>query len=186
MLYNKMIKGASVMSALTYFFSYLLSLLIALPGIIASGGKTANDYQFDVNTSQLGEAVPNTLSNINIWDMQGTDLFTNPRVNEKYNILEFVEYIQLMQCTGGNADRDLFVDPLNNDVLDDYDFSPLIENCAGILELGAKPHLKLGSVPLKYSQNALKGGNFDTNLYPPDDYDVYYDYMTAMAKALVD
>lgn len=185
MLY-KMIKGASVMSALTYFFSYLLSLLIALPGIIASGGESANDYQFDVNTSQLGESVPNTLSNINIWDMQGTDLFTNPRVNEKYNILEFVEYIQLMQCTGGNADRDLFVDPLNNDVLDDYDFSPLIENCTGILELGAKPHLKLGSVPLKYSQNALKGGNFDTNLYPPDDYDVYYDYMVAMAKALVD
>ncbi len=173
------------MSAIIYFFCYLFSFLIALPGIIISGGESVNDYQFDVNPSQLGEAVPNTLSNVNIWDMQGTDLFTNPRVNEKYNILEFVEYIQLMQCTGGNAQRDLFVDPLNYDVLDDYDFSPLIENCKGILELGAKPHLKLGSVPLKYSQGAFKGGSFDTNLYPPDDYDVYYNYMVAMAKTLV-
>ena len=174
------------MSAIVYFFSYLLSLILALPGIVISGGESKNDYSFTVETSQLGDVVPNTLSNINIWDMQGTNLFTNPRLNEKYNIMEFVEYIQLMQCTGGNAERDLFVDPTNYDVLDDYDFSPLIENCKGILTLGAKPHLKLGSVPMKYSQNAIKGANFDTNLYPPDDYDVYYDYMAAMAKALVD
>lgn len=174
------------MSAIKYFFSYLLSLILALPGIIGSLGESVNDYSFTVETSQLGDVVPNTLSNINIWDMQGTNLFTNPRLNEKYNIMEFVEYVQLMQCTGGNAQRDLFVDPTNYDVLDDYDFSPLIENCEGILTLGAKPHLKLGSVPMKYSQNAIKGANFDTNLYPPDDYDVYYNYMAAMAKALVD
>ena len=99
--------------------------------------------------------------------------------------MEFVEYIQLMQCTGGNAQRDLFVDPLNYDVLDDYDFSSLVENCKGILELGAKPHLKLGSVPVKYSQNSIQGADFGTNLYPPDDYDVYYNYMAAMARALV-
>jgi len=174
------------MSAIIYFFSYLLSLILALPGIIVSGGESKNDYSFTVETSQLGDVVPNTLSNINVWDMQGTDLFTNPRLNEKYNIMEFVEYVQLMQCTGGNAQRDLFVDPTNYDVLDDYDFSPLIENCKGILTLGAKPHLKLGSVPLKYSQNSIQGADFGTNLYPPDDYDVYYNYMAAMAKALVD
>jgi hypothetical protein len=174
------------MSAIKYFFSYLLSLILALPGIIGSLGESANDYSFTVETSQLGDVVPNTLSNINIWDMQGTNLFTNPRLNEKYNIMEFVEYIQLMQCTGGNTGRDLFTDPSNYDVLDDYDFSPLIDNCAGILELGAKPHLKLGSVPLKYSQNSMEGADFGTNLYPPDDYDVYYNYMAAMAKALVE
>lgn len=173
------------MSAIKYFFSYLLSLILALPGIIGSLGESANDYSFTVETSQLGDVVPNTLSNVNIWDMQGTNLFTNPRLNEKYNIMEFVEYIQLMQCTGGNAQRDLFVDPTNYDVLDDYDFSPLIENCKGVLELGAKPHLKLGSVPLKYSQNSIQGADFGTNLYPPDDYDVYYNYMAAMARALV-
>ncbi len=174
------------MRAIVYFFSYLLSLIMAIPGIISSMGESVNDYSFDIDASQVGDVIPNTLSNINTWDMQAGDQFSNPKINEKYNIFEFVEYIQLMQCTGGNADRDLFVDPLNYDVLDDYDFAPLIDNCAGILKLGAKPHLKLGSVPLKYSQNSIQGADFGTNLYPPDDYDVYYNYMAAMARALVE
>lgn len=174
------------MTAVKYFFSYLLSLILALPGIIASFGENINDYSFNVDASQLGDVIPNTVSNVNVWDMQGSDQFVNPRPNENYDIFEFVEYVQLMQCTGGNADRDLFVDPDNFDVLDDYDFSSLIDNCSGIIELGAKPHLKLGSVPVKYSQNAIQGADFGTNLYPPDDYDVYYNYMSAMAKALVD
>lgn len=174
------------MQAIKYFFTYLLSLIIALPGIITSLGESVNDYSFNIDSSVIGETVPNTLSNVNVWDMQGTNLFTQPHLNDKYNIFEFVEYVQLMQCTGGNAQRDLFVDPTNYDVLDDYDFSSLIENCHGILTLGAKPHLKLGSVPLKYSQNSAQGADFGTNLYPPDDYDVYYNYMAAMACALVD
>jgi hypothetical protein len=32
----------------------------------------------------------------------------------------------------------------------------------------------------------MEGADFGTNLYPPDDYDVYYNYMAAMAKALVE
>ncbi len=174
------------MSGFTYFFCYLFSLLIALPGIIFSGGESVNDYSFNIDSSQLGTVLPNSVSNINIWDMQSGEQFSNPKPNEKYNIFEFVEYVQFMQCTGGNAQRDLFVDPLNFDVLDDYDFSSLIANCRGVLQLGAKPHLKLGSVPLKYSQYAIQGADFGTNLYPPDDYDVYYNYMAAMAQALVD
>ncbi len=174
------------MQSIIRFLSYLLSLITALPGIIFSLGESVNDYSFNIDTSVLGDSVPNTLSNINLWDMQSGTQFSDPHPNEKYNIFEFVEYVQLMQCTGGNEGRDLFVDPLNYDVLDDYDFSPLIDNCAGILKLGAKPHLKLGSVPLKYSQNSIQGADFGTNLYPPDDYDVYYNYMAAMARALVE
>lgn len=174
-----------IMQAVKYFFTYLLSLIIALPGIITSLGKSVNDYSFNVDLNVIGETVPNTLSNVNVWNMQDSDQFTNPRLNSDYNIFEFVEYVQLMQCTGGNAQRDLFIDPENYDVLDDYDFTPLIDNCRGILQLGAKPHLKLGSVPLKYSQNSIQGADFGTNLYPPDDFDVYYDYMAAMARALV-
>ncbi len=174
------------MSAIISFFSYLLALIIALPGIIASGGKSVNDYSFTVDSSVMGDELPNVVSNVNIWDMNGSDQFTNLKINEEYNIGEFVEFVQLMQCTGGNATRDLFKDPMNFDVLDDYDFTRLIDNCKGILQLGAKPHLKLGSVPLKYSANALEGKVFGTNIYPPDDYDVYYNYMAAMAQALVD
>ena len=44
-----------------------------------------------------------------------------------------------MQCTGGTADRDLFVDPYDTSTMTDYKFDKLIENCRGILSLGAKP-----------------------------------------------
>ncbi|MBQ3603274.1 MAG: hypothetical protein IJA02_05520 [Clostridia bacterium] len=174
------------MSAIISFFSYILALLIALPGIISSGGESINDYSFSVDASAIGTELPNVVSNVNIWDMNGSDQFTNLKINDEYNIGEFVEYVQFMQCTGGNETRDLFKNPLDATVLDDYDFTRLIDNCKGVLELGAKPHLKLGSVPIKYSANALAGEDFGTNIYPPDDYDVYYNYMAAMAQALVD
>lgn len=172
------------MNAITYFFSWLLSLIMAFPGIVFTAGDSINNYSFSIDASQMGEELPNVVSNVNVWEMGSQ--FINPTANEKYDIFEFVEYIQLMQCSGGNTTRDLFEDPLNFDVLDDYKFDKLIENCKGILSLGAKPHLKLGSVPLKYSTDAVKGADFDTNIYPPDDYDVYYNYMAALAQALVD
>lgn len=174
------------MNAVIKFFAYVLSLIIALPGIIFSGGESINDYEFSIDASQQGEVLPNAVSNINIWNAYDSTEFSDPKTNEKYDITDFVEYVQLMQCTGGNASRDLFVDPYNFDVLDDYDFSKLIANCRGIISIGMKPHLKLGSVPLKYSAKASEDEYFGTNVYPPDDYDVYYNYMTAMAQALVD
>lgn len=174
------------MSGFIGFLSYLLSVIIALPGIIFSFGGSINDYSFKIDASRVGDTLPNVVSNVNIWNMRDGNQFTDLKINEKYNIADFVEYIQLMQCTGGNGSRDLFVDPYNFDVLDDYDFSSLIANCKGIVELGAKPHLKLGSVPLKYSSLAREDEYFGTNIYPPDDYDVYYNYIAAMAQALVD
>ncbi len=174
------------MNAIIKFFAFLFSAIIALPGIILSGGNTINDYEFNIDASQQGEILPNAVSNINIWNAYESTEFSNPKINEEYNITDFVEYVQLMQCTGGNASRDLFVDPYNFDVLDDYDFSKLIANCKGIVSMGMKPHLKLGSVPLKYSAKASEDEYFGTNIYPPDDYNVYYNYMCAIAQALVD
>lgn len=174
------------MNGFIYFLSYVLSLIIALPSIIFSWGGVVNDYSFKIDASQIGSSLPNVVSNVNIWSMQDSNQFTDLKINEEYNIGDFVEYVQLMQCTGGNASRDLFKDPNNFDVLDDYDFSSLVANCKGIIELGAKPHLKLGSVPLKYSLQAQMGESFGTNIYPPDDYNVYYNYIAAMAQALVD
>ncbi len=174
------------MSGFIYFLSYLLSLIVALPSIIFSWGGVVNDYSFKIDASQLGGTLPNVVSNVNIWNMRDSTQFTDLKINEEYNIGDFVEYVQLMQCTGGNASRDLFKDPYDFDVLDDYDFSSLVANCKGIVELGAKPHLKLGSVPLKYSSQAQMGESFGTNIYPPDDYNVYYNYIAAMAQALVD
>lgn len=162
-----------------FFVSVICFILAPFYSIIPS----MNDYTFSVDTAASGQELPNAVSNVNVWEM-GTQ-FINPEVSSENNIFEFVEYVQLMQCTGGSKERDLFKDPLDFDTLDDYDFSRLIENCRGILSLGAKPHLKTGSVPLKYSALARTDTMFGTNPYPPDDYDVYYDYIYAIGEALV-
>ena len=156
----------------------IVTLAVMPKGILQ--GEASADFAIDI--SQRSGVASNVVSNNNIWDMG--ESFYDPQINEDYNVFEFVEYVQFMQCSGGTESRDLFKDPMNFDVLDDYDFEPLIKNCAGILKLGAKPHLKLGSVPLKYTKDSLLDG-FGMNVYPPDDYNVYYDYIYALASALV-
>lgn len=151
-------------------------------GVIASG--VFNKFTFTVDTTKTHNTLHNVVNNVNIWSIEGNP-FVNATANEENNIFDFVEYVQFMQCSGGTEARDLFKDPLDRTVLDDYDFTVLIENCRGVLELGGKPMLKLGSVPLKYSEKASTDAGFGMNRYPPDDYDVYYDYIKAIAKALV-
>lgn len=168
------------------FFTSILAAVIAFFGTMWSDVVDAvNDYEFTVDASMTGRVLSNPASNVNVWSIDGNP-FVGAKINEENNIFDFVNYVQLMQCTGGSAERDLFVDPLDRTVLDDYDFTVLIENCRGVLNLGAKPFLKLGSVPLKYSEKANTDAMFGTNIYPPDDYDVYYNYIAAIAHALVE
>ena len=168
-------------SVISFFMSAILTVLSLF---MPSAGDRINNYSFTVDASQTGAVLANPASNVNIWSIEGNP-FVGAKASEEYNIFEFVNYVQLMQCTGGSYERDLFKDPTDRSVLDDYDFTKLIENCRGILELGAKPMLKLGSVPMKYSTNSTTESNFSTNIYPPDDYDVYYNYIHAIAEALV-
>ena len=174
------------MEKIKQFFAGILAAIVGFFGTLTADiTDLVNDYEFTVDSSQYGDVLSNPASNINIWSIEG-DPFVGAVKHPEYDIMEFVNYIQLMQCSGGNAQRDLFVDPYDKTVLDDYNFAPLINNCRGILELGAKPLLKLGSVPLKYSAKANTDAEFDTNIYPPDDYNVYYNYIVALAQALVD
>lgn len=166
---------AFIMSVVTLFTFWLSSFENLFRGV-----STA---EITVDTDSAGYEIPNIADNINIWHM-GT-YFYNAERNEEYDVFGFVKYVQLMQCTGGTADRDLFVDPYDTTTMTDYKFDSLIENCRGILKLGAKPHLKLGGVPLKFTSGYELGG-FDMNVYPPDDYNVYYDYIKAIAQALCD
>lgn len=140
--------------------------------------------KYKINASELGKTIPNMVSNVNVWDM--ATQFYNCEKNTENDIFEFVDYIQLMQCSGGNAERDLFKDPYDTSNLTDYDFSRLIKNCKGILKLGAKPHLKFGSVPMKLTTDYKIGEVFGMNIYPPDNYNQYYEYIKAIAQALVD
>ena len=174
------------MNKITAFF---LAVIAFFTGIFGSAGNRINDifnnYTFEIDASQTGDTLGNVSSNLTVWSIEGNP-FVNPAVSDEYNIFDFVEYVELMQCTGGSPQRDLFVNPLDRSVTDDYDFSKLINNCRGIIALGAKPYLKLGSVPVKYSRAASTDTTFGTNVYPPDDWDVYYDYIAACARALVE
>lgn len=157
-----------------------ISLFFGSIGPLFNGISTV---KYSVDATDLGTEIPNIVDNINVWEMG--ERFYYPKKNEKYDVTKFVKYIQLMECTGGNEIRDCFKDPYDRSTLTDYDFDRLIKNCKGILELGAKPHLKLGNVPLKLTTDPVIGG-FEVNVYPPDDYNQYYDYIKAVAQALVD
>lgn len=168
-----------MLSSITAFLTSLLAFFNAVFGLSGGIGR----YQFLLDAAHPGASVGNLAKCVNVWDM-GTSFYA-PQRNEKYDVFEFVEYVQLMQCTGGSASRDLFADPLDRETTDDYDFTRLVKNCAGILSLGAKPHLKFGNVPLKLTTDPEKGV-FSDNVNPPDDYGAYYDYIRACVEALVD
>ncbi|MBE6756723.1 MAG: hypothetical protein E7555_09735 [Ruminococcaceae bacterium] len=170
------------MKILSFIMSAITAICFFFSSFPALFQKTSTAV-IDVDTSSSGDVIPNVVDNINVWHM-GTQ-FYNAQRNEENDVFEFVKYVQLMQCTGGTPDRDLFVDPYNTSTLTDYKFDSLIENCRGILNLGAKPHLKLGGVPLKFTKD-FEMGDFDMNVYPPDDFNAYYTYIRAIAQALVD
>ena len=178
--------------SISIVFERLMALVSVIATLIGSMSFNTNfdrpddEIRFTINANATpGKTLPNVVNNVNIWSIEGNP-FKDAKVNKESNIFEFVEYVQFMQCSGGTEERDLFINPLDKTVLDDYDFTRLIDNCRGVVNLGAKPMLKLGSVPLKYSKNATTEHGFGINPYPPDDYNVYYNYINALANALVD
>lgn len=137
---------------------------------------------FEIDGSKTGKRITNKTAVMNQWDFRR-------EWTEKQDIVfptefPFVKDMQFMTATGGNAQRDLFIEPENSDILDDYDFSPLITACRNTLVQGLKPFIKTGNVPLKYSSAKPKIDVFGVNVYAPLDYSVYRDYISAMAEAL--
>ncbi len=174
----------SIRTTFLFFISFL-SFIPFIPVEPLILNSIAGNVKFDIDARvKVSKTLPRIADNINVWEMGRT--FYSPTIEfEEFNIFTFVKWVQLMQCSGGNKNRDLFKEPENREELNDYDFSPLINNCAGILSLGAKPYLKLGSVPLKLSKNPKLGKNFAINIYPPESYEQYYQYIKMLAKALV-
>lgn len=181
-----------------------LALAVLLPGCAGGGAEKAesdtsaaegttgteeialkdDDVLFEIDTASPGKTITNKVSDVNCWMYQYSWL-GGVDVGGFSQTLPFVSRVQFMQATGGNAERDLFKDPLDLSVRDDYDFSTLVEACRRVLETGAKPMLKTGNVPMKLSAVSTPGV-FGVNLYPPDHYGEYYRYIAAMTRALAD
>lgn len=130
-----------------------------------------------------GKAIENKVSTMNQWDFRGVWTKERPEFSFESET-PFVEYMQFMTATGGSAARDLFVDPLNFNVLDDYDFSPLVTACRNVLRQGLIPFIKTGNIPVKYSARPAENHEFGVNIYEPKDYTVYYKYINALAREL--
>lgn len=136
-----------------------------------------------------GRPLPNLSAVLTAWDGSTLNWTHDP----DWPITNFVEYVELMTATGGRHARDLFVDPANTNVLDDYDFKPLVRLCRKARDYGILPYLKIGNVPAKFvagcdprrkQQGGKDGGSYGFNIRPPDDYEPYFRYLKACAAAL--
>jgi hypothetical protein len=142
---------------------------------------------FEINLDKIHDKIENILSNINVWDYHRYWLEETEKQEADYfkKNYPWVKYVNFMTATGGNKQRDLFVDPSNKIVRNDYKIDSLVAACRNALRQGLKPYIKTGNVPLKYSSKVIIGENFGVNVYPPDDYQEYYKYIRAIVSALV-
>ena len=158
---------------------YFLALVLVGAACMDCGAVSLS-----IDGTRPGRILPNTQSTLCMWHLSRS-AFRHVKRNPACDVLEFAEYVEVMGATGGSKDRDCLKNPDDRAVLDDYDFTRLVEGCRGILGLGLKPYLKLGNVPPKFSSD-VSGGSFHMNVRPPDDFAVYGRYMTACAKALLE
>jgi hypothetical protein len=168
-------RGGARMSKVSCFIFY------ACLSFIAMGSDEC--VKFHVEATNSGRTLPNPSQMLCLWSMPKSDFFKGKK-NSRYDVTEFAEFVEIMGASGGTYGRDCFKKPADRSVVDDYDFTHMIDGCRGILSSGLKPYLKLGNVPVKMSSKALYGG-FGMNVHPPDDFAVYGRYMTACANALL-
>ena len=141
---------------------------------------------FKFQAVSSGTVIWNVADNMNRWDYSNW-INSMENVPDDYfrKNMPYVKYMQLMTAAGGNRQRDLFENPLDRTIMDDFNFSPLIQACKNILRQGLIPHLKLGNVPLKYTGNPQISSAFGVNKCPPDDYNLWHQYIKAMVQSLV-
>lgn len=154
----------------------------------------ANGAALSFDLSAQGQTITNTFSDMNAWDYEidwTTKAAGKPSDYFATNY-PFVKNVQFMTATGGcyngfpgcYTDRDLFVNPADRTNLTDYDFSRLIGALHNVVDQGLKPHIKTGNIPIKYSNDPTIGV-MEANLRPPSDYNQYYNYIKALADALI-
>jgi hypothetical protein len=172
--------------------SYYLIILTVLM-LIGSIGNAQEKSVIDNSSTVISfdiikgkKLIKNIFSDINVWDFRG--YWGQAAVNQPADYFSinypFVKNVQFMTATGGNPSRDLFLNPSDNNILDDYKFDELISALHNVVKQGLKPMLKTGAVPLKYSVDPTIGF-FGVNVKPPYNYDIYYNYIKALAGKIV-
>ncbi|HHV43824.1 MAG TPA: hypothetical protein GXX57_04045 [Firmicutes bacterium] len=164
----------------------IIGLLVFGMLIVSRVGAEAASYLiFDMQDQ--GRTIENKFSVLNSWFYDPTWRSDAAEQPEDYmaSNFPFVETVQLMTATGGVDWRDLFNDPYNRNVWWDYNFEKLKDAIRQVLRQGLKPYIKTGNVPEKYSSPPVIGVEFGANLRPPDDYEIYYRYIKALAEDLV-
>lgn len=161
-----------------------MKIHVLLASAVLASAAFAADPAFTIDATRPGHTLPNVQQTLVVWHLDRNSFGPTKR-NREHDVLEFAEYVEVMGATGGNPQRDCLRNPADRSVLDDYDFSRLVNGCRGIVSMGLKPYLKLGNVPQKFSTDN-NPGSFHMNIRPPDDYAAYGRYMTACAKALLD
>lgn len=146
-------------------------------------------YTLSGTVGKSNRIIGNIYSGVNYWS-RDTLLAQMPFNTKEFfdENMDFIDTVEIMSATGGNENLDLYKDPLNYEVLDDYDFQPLIDCCKYIVDLGLRPSLKLGNIPLKLTGKPFKDGEFGVTVYPPseDNYVNYYLYLKNCVQALSD
>lgn len=139
-------------------------------------------YSIQIDPRKKIRKLDNKVSTICIWDYRES-FFGRGEDGQIKKDNPFVERVQFMTATGGNEGRDLFRDPLDRTVMNDYDFTPMLTACENALRLGVKPFLKTGSIPLKFTKDP-QIGKFEVNMHAPECMDDYYNYIYALCEAL--
>ena len=169
------------------FLISILSMTMQGSSLHLEDHITDNDKEtitFDLLST--GKPVKNIFSDINVWDFRSDWTYKSDDHPSDYFFKNypFVKRVQFMTATGGNAERDLFISPDNRSVLSDYKFDVIIEALHNVTKQGLIPMIKTGAVPLKYSVDA-EIRVFGVNVKPPYDYDIYYNYINALANKIV-
>ena len=174
------------LSKILVFILAIAFILPLIPGFSIIADANSN-VEFTVDINKTGAPVKDVFSMFNQWDYgwywsHFADDQPASYFNEHYS---FAKTVQIMTATGGSAERDLFIDPFDRTVTDDYKFDSLIQACRNIVNQGLTPYIKTGNVPLKLSANPHISDSYGVNVRPPYDYELYYDYIKAIADALI-
>jgi len=130
----------------------------------------------------------NALSTMCVWNLLE---FDNAHVGEESDgfIKQWyphLEYLILMTFTGGRDYNNWYREDKNGDP--SYDFNTPIEVLKNIIRGGVKPFIVIGQMTFDLSTNPDDKGDPSTlwgNRYPPKDWDKYYSYIKAFAKAIL-